>query len=44
MDGGFSWDSVKDDDEVTNVDGGKDDWGDVLMEEIQSDGWWPGML
>ena len=32
---GCSWDAVKDDDEVTNAEGGEDDGGDVFLDVLQ---------
>ena len=32
---GCSWDSVKDDDEVTNAEGSEDDQGDMLLDMLQ---------
>ena len=40
---GCSQDSVKDDDEVMNVEGGKDDGGDVFLDVLQHAVWLPGM-
>ena len=39
---GSSWDAVKDDDEVTNAEGGEDDGGDVLLDMLQCAEWFPG--
>ena len=39
---GCSWDTVKDDDEVTNAEGGEDDGGDVLLDALQRDEWLSG--
>ena len=39
---GSSWDAVKDDDEVTNTEGGKDDRGDVFLDVLQRAEWFPG--
>ena len=41
-DGGCSWDTVKDDDEVTNAEGGEDDGGDVFLDVLQRAEWFPG--
>ena len=37
-----SWDAVKDDDEVTNAEGGEDDGGDVLLDVLQRAEWLSG--
>ena len=39
---GCSWDPVKDDDEVTNAEGGEDDGGDVFLDVLQRAEWLPG--
>ena len=39
---GSSWDTVKDDDEVTNAEGGEDDGGDVFLDVLQRAEWFPG--
>ena len=39
---GSSWDTVKDDDEVTNAEGGEDDGGDVFLDALQRAEWFPG--
>ena len=41
---GSSWDSIKDDDEVTNTEGCEDDRGDVFLDVLQRVEWFPGML
>ena len=41
-DGGCSWDAVKDDDEVTNAEGGEDDGGDVFLDVLQRAEWLSG--
>ena len=43
-DSGSSWDAVKDDDEVTNAEGGEDDRGDVFLDVLQRAEWFPGTL
>ena len=39
---GSSWDTVKDDNEVTNAEGSEDDGGDVLLDVLQRADWFPG--
>ena len=39
---GGSWDAVKDNDEVTNAEGGEDDGGDVFLDVLQRAEWFPG--
>ena len=39
---GCSQDAVKDDDEVTNAEGGEDDGGDVFLDVLQRAEWFPG--
>ena len=39
---GSSWDTVKDDNEVTNAEGGEDDGGDVFLDVLQRAEWLPG--
>ena len=41
---GSSWDTIKDDDEVANAEGGEDDGGDVFLDVLQRAEWFPGML
>ena len=41
-DGGGSRDAIKDDDEVTNVEGGEDDGGDVFLDMLQRAEWLSG--
>ena len=36
---GSSWDAVKDDNEVTNAEGGEDDGGDVFLDVLQRAEW-----
>ena len=40
---GSSWDTVKDDNEVTNAEGSEDDGGDVLLDVLQRAEWLSGM-
>ena len=39
---GSSWDTIKDDDEVANAEGGEDDRGDVLLDVLQRAEWLSG--
>ena len=39
---GSSWDTVKDDDEVTNAEGSEDDGGNVFLDVLQRAEWLSG--
>ena len=41
---GCSWDAVKDDDEVMNVEGSEDNGGDVFLDVLQHAEWFLGTL
>ena len=41
---GCSWDSIKDDNEVMNMECSEDDGGDMFLDVLQRVEWFPGTL